>query len=331
MLPRSRSKLGLKMEVLRRELPPAAVTLPSKHDPPSPPGTGGIIPNSDPQNPVQTTNPLPNELKRELLVQHSLPDRSHCKAKHPTRERERGNGGRGRSMIRMKGSGIRKISRVEEPPRKAVLLNAGEERVERPLGVPAFLKEKKGVRRVDPTSTSGRDTRNRYGCCQGPTSDFMRAPRRVRRVTSLEGADKGSKFKRGGKSPAPPPFSPFRRQSRRFATPGGDRKRRARGLCDARIMRMVIRSQEKKGEARRRSDRRQEITWAWSHQPPPRGPLAHERERSAQGICSSAEVAGEHTPSSCQQKLDRRVNSSNGLWTDGRTDTHDLPLRFKST
>lgn len=101
MLPRSRSKLGLKREVLRRELPPAAVTLPSNDDPPSPPGTGGIIPNSDPQNPVQTTNPLPNELKRELLVQHSLPDRSHCKAKHPTRER--GNGGRGRSMIRMRG------------------------------------------------------------------------------------------------------------------------------------------------------------------------------------------------------------------------------------
>lgn len=100
-------------------------------------------------------------------------------------------------MIRMKGSGIRKISRVEEPPRKAVLLNAGEERVERPLGVPAFLKEKKGVRRVDPTSASGQDTRNRYGCCQGPTSDFMRAPRRVRRVTSHEGADKGQNSNEG--------------------------------------------------------------------------------------------------------------------------------------
>ncbi|RZS01005.1 hypothetical protein BHM03_00030798 [Ensete ventricosum] len=157
------------------------------------------------------------------------------------------------------------MRRVEEPPKKAVLLNAGEERVETPLGVPAFLKEKKSLRRVDPTSASGQATRNRYGCCQGPHLGFHAGD-------ESRGEGQGSKFKPGGGPLRPPPSPPFRRQSRRFATPGGDRKRRARG------------------EVRRRSDRLQETTWASAHLPPPWGPLAHERDRERAARTASAQA-----------------------------------------
>ncbi|KAJ8484539.1 hypothetical protein OPV22_017024 [Ensete ventricosum] len=93
-------------------------------------------------------------------------------------------------MIQMKGSGIKKMRRVEEPPKKAVLLNAGEERVETPLGVPAFLKEKKvsvgstRLPRPDKLPVTAMDA------ARGPTSDFMR-------VTSFAGRDKGQNSNQG--------------------------------------------------------------------------------------------------------------------------------------